>query len=105
MKNDIINLPIDQYEEAIVDAVENNDFTIIVGRTGSGKTTRVPRFLIDKFHQVIVTEPRILTVKNASNRIAEEMGVTLGKEVGYKTGYDKCYSRSEERRVGKECAA
>ena len=96
MKNDIINLPIDQYEEAIVDAVENNDFTIIVGRTGSGKTTRVPRFLIDKFHQVIVTEPRILTVKNASNRIAEEMGVTLGKEVGYKTGYDKCYSANSK---------
>lgn len=96
MKKDIINLPIDPFEETIVETVENNDFTILVGLTGSGKTTRVPHYLIDKFNQVIVTEPRILTVKNASNRVAEEMDVTLGEEVGYKTGYDKCYSSNSK---------
>ncbi|WP_286958122.1 helicase-related protein [Lactococcus sp. UBA7157] len=87
-----IKLPIDQYEEAIVKAIAKNDFLIVVGKTGCGKTTRIPQFLAGKFAQVIVTEPRILTAKTASHRVAEEMGVTVGKEIGYKTGYDKCFS-------------
>lgn len=87
-----IKLPIDQYEDAIVKAIAKNDFLIVVGRTGCGKTTRIPQFLTGKFAQVIVTEPRILTAKTASHRVAEEMGVTVGKEIGYKTGYDKCFS-------------
>ena len=87
-----INLPIDQYKDAIVNAIAQNDFLIVVGRTGCGKTTRIPQFLVNKFAQVIVTEPRILTAKTASHRVAEEMGVTVGKEIGYKTGYDKCFS-------------
>lgn len=87
-----MNLPIDQYKDAIVNAIEKNDFLIVVGRTGCGKTTRIPQFLANKFAQVIVTEPRILTAKTASHRVAEEMGVTVGKEIGYKTGYDKCFS-------------
>ncbi len=87
-----INLPIDQYEDAIVKAIAKNDFLIVVGRTGCGKTTRIPQFLVNKFAQVIVTEPRILTAKTASHRVAEEMGWTVGEEIGYKTGYDKCFS-------------
>lgn len=87
-----INLPIDQYKDTIVSAISKNDFLIVVGRTGCGKTTRIPQFLVNKFAQVIVTEPRILTAKTASHRVAEEMGVTVGKEIGYKTGYDKCFS-------------
>lgn len=87
-----INLPIDHYENAIVNAIAENDFLIVVGQTGCGKTTRIPQFLANKFAQVIVTEPRILTAKTASYRVAEEMGVTVGKEIGYKTGYDKCFS-------------
>lgn len=87
-----INLPIDRYENDIANAIEENDFLIVVGQTGCGKTTRIPQFLANKFAQVIVTEPRILTAKTSSYRVAEEMGVTVGKEIGYKTGYDKCFS-------------
>ncbi len=91
-----MNLPIDNYKDAIVEAIAKNDFLIVVGNTGCGKTTRMPQFLVERFSQVIVTEPRILTVKNASHRVAEEMGLTVGKEIGYKTGYDKCYSKDSK---------
>lgn len=87
-----ISLPIDRYEGTIVNAIKKNDFLIVVGQTGCGKTTRIPQFLANDFSQVIVTEPRILTAKTASHRVAEEMNVTVGVEVGYKTGYDKCFS-------------
>lgn len=88
----MINLPIDNYKSAIVNAIMDNDFLIVVGQTGCGKTTRIPQFLFNKFDQVIVTEPRILTAKTASYRVAEEMGLTVGKEIGYKTGYDRCFT-------------
>ncbi len=87
-----VSLPIDRYEVSIVNAIKKNDFLIVVGQTGCGKTTRIPQFLANDFSQVIVTEPRILTAKTASYRVAEEMNVTVGVEVGYKTGYDKCFS-------------
>lgn len=91
-----ISLPIDRYEVSIVNAIKKNDFLIVVGQTGCGKTTRIPQFLANDFSQVIVTEPRILTAKTASHRVAEEMNVTVGVEVGYKTGYDKCFSRDSK---------
>lgn len=92
----MMNLPIDAYKDAIVKSIMENDFLIVVGETGCGKTTRISQFLVDKFAQVIVTEPRILTAKTASHRVAEEMGLTLGKEVGYKTGYDKYFSKDSK---------
>ena len=91
-----INLPIDNYKDAIVKAIKENDFLIVVGNTGCGKTTRIPQFLYNKFDQVIVTEPRILTAKTASHRVADEMELTVGKEIGYKTGYDKNFSKDSK---------
>lgn len=85
-----MKLPIVDYKSRILQAISNNDITIVVGDTGSGKTTQLPKYASEKFKQVIVTEPRIMAAKTAAMRVAEEMNVNLGEEVGYQTGYDKC---------------
>lgn len=86
-------LPIANYKDAIIDAVNNHYVTIITAETGSGKTTQVPQYLAE-YYDVTLTEPRIMAAKTGARRVAEEMGVELGKEVGYATGYDKCFSKN-----------
>lgn len=85
-------LPITNYREQIVKTVSKNYVTIIEAETGAGKSTQVPQYLAEKFQQVVVTEPRIMAAKTLAMRVAEEANVTLGEEVGYRTGYDKCSS-------------
>ena len=88
----MINLPITEYKEQIVDAVRNNQVTIITAETGSGKSTQVPQYLAEHFKQVVVTEPRVMAAKTLATRVANEMGVALGQEVGYNTSDYKCFS-------------
>lgn len=85
-------LPITKYKEEIINAVNNHSFTIISAETGSGKSTQIPQYLADFYCQVIVTEPRIMAAKSLAKRVSEEMCVTLGQEVGYRTSYEKCSS-------------
>lgn len=85
-------LPITNYKNEIIEAVRSHSFTIISAETGSGKSTQIPQYLADYYEQVIVTEPRIMAAKTLAKRVAEEMEVTLGQEVGYRTAFDKCSS-------------
>lgn len=83
-------LPIASYRKEIIEAVNNHSFTIISAETGSGKSTQIPQYLADYYNQIVVTEPRVMAAKTLAKRVAEEMSVTLGEEVGYRTAYDKC---------------
>lgn len=85
-------LPIANYKNEIINAVRKHSFTIISAETGSGKSTQVAQYLKDFFSQIVITEPRIMASKTLAKRVANEMNVTLGKEIGYNTAYDKCYS-------------
>lgn len=81
-------LPITSYREQITSAVLNHYVTIITAETGAGKSSQVPQYLAHYFDQVLVTQPRIMAAKTLATRVAQEMNVTLGQEVGYRTGYD-----------------
>lgn len=87
-------LPISKYKEKIIEAVNNYAFTIVSAETGSGKSTQIPQYLCERYRSVVVTEPRIMAAKTLAKRVSEEMNVQLGKEVGYNTALDKCYSRT-----------
>ncbi|KAL3522410.1 hypothetical protein ACH5RR_015244 [Cinchona calisaya] len=81
-------LPVFKYRTAILYLVETHATTIIVGETGSGKTTQIPQFLkeagwAEGGHVIACTQPRRLAVQSVASRVAEEMGVKLGEEVGY----------------------
>ncbi|XP_057808881.1 pre-mRNA-splicing factor ATP-dependent RNA helicase DEAH10-like [Salvia miltiorrhiza] len=86
-------------EKRLVEEVRNNDVLIIVGETGSGKTTQLPQYLFDggfcRNGRVIgITQPRRVAAVTVAKRVAEESGVTLGQKVGYSIRFDDVTSAS-----------
>lgn len=82
------SLPIYQYREQILQAVAEHQVLIIVGETGSGKTTQIPQYLHEAGYtkggmKVGCTQPRRVAAMSVAARVAEEVGVKLGNEVGY----------------------
>ncbi|WVZ72770.1 hypothetical protein U9M48_021179 [Paspalum notatum var. saurae] len=81
-------LPVYKYRKAILYLVERHGTTIVVGETGSGKSTQIPQYLkeagwADGGRLIGCTQPRRLAVQTVASRVAEEAGVKLGEEVGY----------------------
>lgn len=82
------SLPIYQFRDEIIEAVHNHQVLIIVGETGSGKTTQIPQYLHEAGYtkngmKVGCTQPRRVAAMSVASRVAEEMGVKIGNEVGY----------------------
>eukprot|EP00835_Amoeboradix_gromovi_P004977 NODE_428_length_8761_cov_0.779612.p1 type:complete len:889 gc:universal NODE_428_length_8761_cov_0.779612:2519-5185(+) len=80
------SLPIFKYKNEIIKTVKNNSTTILVGQTGSGKSTQTPQYLLESASfpgLIAVTQPRRVACQSLAARVAKEMDVALGKEVGY----------------------
>ncbi|KAE8554601.1 hypothetical protein EYB25_003142 [Talaromyces marneffei] len=82
------SLPVYQFRDEIIQAVHDHQVLIIVGETGSGKTTQLPQFLYEAGYtkngmKIGCTQPRRVAAMSVAARVAEEMGVKLGNEVGY----------------------
>ncbi|KAF9977879.1 DEAH-box ATP-dependent RNA helicase prp43 [Actinomortierella ambigua] len=91
-------LPVNKHRKEFLDLVQNNQVVILVGETGSGKTTQIPQFLVFdelpafKGKKVACTQPRRLAAMSVAQRVAEEMDVVLGEEVGYNIRFEDCTS-------------
>lgn len=88
------NLPITDFRQQIVDAVDANQVTILTAETGAGKSTQVPQFLAEHgYKKVIVTQPRILAARNLSKRVREEWAMRTGQNpdavIGYRTAHER----------------
>lgn len=90
------NLPIHAYREQLLDSVSKYATTIVVGETGSGKSTQLPQFLVQsgRFKSVVCTQPRRVAAVTVAKRVAEEFGCDVGKEVGYSIRFEDCTSPS-----------
>lgn len=93
-------LPITSHKNEIVKAIEENQVVVVMGETGSGKSTQIPKMIIEALSEmqktdpvfssfkIACTQPRRIAAVSLSAWIAHEMGVELGKEVGYKIRFD-----------------
>ena len=90
----IDDLPVFNYREEILSAVDTNQVTIITAETGAGKSTQIPQYLAEHGYQkVIVTQPRILAARNLARRVREEWAIRTGKNsdevIGYRTAHER----------------
>uniref|UniRef100_A0A674F2Q8 RNA helicase n=1 Tax=Salmo trutta TaxID=8032 RepID=A0A674F2Q8_SALTR len=86
-----VELPVDAHRERVVSAVESSRVIVVAGETGCGKTTRIPRFLLEGRVRggegaecnILVTQPRRISAVSVAHRVAHEMGPALKRSVGY----------------------
>ena len=86
-------LPIHKYRQRIVDTVVANQVTIVVGETGSGKTTQLPQYLYGASFgtndgTIGITEPRRIAATSVARFVAGQLGTKLGDVVGYQIRFD-----------------
>jgi ATP-dependent RNA helicase DHR2 len=80
------NLPIYQNKDKVIQYILNSQVTVLLGETGSGKSTQLPQFIYDlnpKVETIAITQPRRVAAINLATRVSEEMGTGLGDKVGY----------------------
>eukprot|EP00897_Mesotaenium_endlicherianum_P010641 jgi/Mesen1/9605/ME000659S08976 len=90
-------LPVWQQKQEFVEMLHKNQIIVLVGETGSGKTTQIPQFAVEALQatgkkQVACTQPRRVAAMSVSRRVADEMDVTIGEEVGYSIRFEDCSS-------------
>lgn len=84
-----IKLPVYAFHKQLLETVDKNQMVVIEGETGSGKTTQIPQFLVNAGYPeqgrtcVACTQPRRVAATSIAARVADEMDVELGQEVGY----------------------
>jgi len=82
------SLPITEHAEAIARTIREHQVTIVCGETGSGKSTQLPKILLQAGYGATGlighTQPRRIAARAVASRLAEELGTTVGDGVGFK---------------------
>lgn len=85
-------LPVYQHRDSILKSVAQNQINILVGETGSGKTTQIPQILHHyggfKDKRIVITQPRRVAAISIAQRVSLEMGCKLGTDVGYQIRFE-----------------
>ncbi|MGH0188708.1 UNVERIFIED_CONTAM: hypothetical protein FKN15_031115 [Acipenser sinensis] len=98
-------LPVYERREEIVKIIKENRVVLVVGETGSGKTTQVPQFLLDDSYmngnpcRIFCTQPRRLAAIAVAERVAAERGEKIGQTIGYQIRLEsrmKCMREMDE---------
>lgn len=92
-----LNLPVWEYRDEFIKVTRENQCVVLVGETGSGKTTQIPQWCLDlvllgKRKHVCCTQPRRVAAMSVAQRVADEMDVVIGQEVGYSIRFEDCSS-------------
>ncbi|KAL1312034.1 hypothetical protein HN51_038671 [Arachis hypogaea] len=81
------SLPIYKLKKELIQAVHDNQVLVVIGETGSGKTTQITQYLAEAGYttrgKIGCTQPRRVAATSVAKRVAEEFGCRLGEEVGY----------------------
>ncbi|KAF4434329.1 ATP-dependent RNA helicase DHX8 [Fusarium austroafricanum] len=86
------SLPVYAFRNQLIDAVQQNQILIVVGETGSGKTTQLTQYLAEAGFTnngiIGCTQPRRVAAVSVAKRVADEVGCKLGEEVGYSIRFE-----------------
>ncbi|KAI8811883.1 P-loop containing nucleoside triphosphate hydrolase protein [Cladochytrium replicatum] len=91
------SLPIYEYRDALVDAIREYDHLVVVGDTGSGKTTQIPQYILEDIPdltKIAITQPRRIAAISAARRVSQEQGAPMPSLVGYKIRFDRSITSS-----------
>ena len=87
------DLPVSQYADKLIEAIQKHQVIIVAGETGSGKTTQLPQIamLAGRGLTGLIghTQPRRLAARSVSQRIAEELKEPLGKSISFKVRFNE----------------
>src|SRR6201989_3553826 len=93
-------LPVSQRRDDIAAAIREHQVVIVAGETGSGKTTQLPKILLELGRTSIGhTQPRRIAARTVAERLAEELHSTLGDLVGYQVRFTRRSSRATRLKV------
>lgn len=88
------DLPVTKQRQEFLDKYHSTQILVFVGETGSGKTTQIPQYVVyDELPHltgklIACTQPRRVAAMSVAQRVADEMDVTLGEEVGYSIRFE-----------------
>ncbi|TPX18019.1 uncharacterized protein E0L32_011930 [Thyridium curvatum] len=92
------DLPVHKQRQEFLDMYHSTQILVFVGETGSGKTTQIPQYVLyDELPQlnrkmVACTQPRRVAAMSVAQRVADELDVKLGEEVGYSIRFENVTS-------------
>ena len=90
------SLPIFQLKPQIMKMIHENRILVVIGETGSGKTTQITQYLVEadyaKYGKIGCTQPRRVAAMSVAKRVSEEFGCKLGEYVGYSIRFEDCCS-------------
>lgn len=86
------SLPVFKYREELLDALANHQVLVVVGETGSGKSTQIPQYVASAGYtdhgMIAITQPRRVAAMSVAQRVAEESQCKVGTEVGYSVRFE-----------------
>ena len=95
------SLPVYKFRKQLLEAIAAHQILIVVGDTGSGKTTQMTQYLAEAGYanELVIgcTQPRRVAAMSVAKRVAEEVGCKLGNEVGYTIRFED--NTSPETRI------
>lgn len=90
-------LPIYKLKPSLLEAVHDNQLLVVIGETGSGKTTQMTQYFAEAGYTtrgcIGCTQPRRVAAMSVAKRVSEEFGCRLGQEVGYSIRFEDCTSQ------------
>ena len=93
------DLPVSRRRDEILEAMRASQVVVVVGETGSGKTTQLPKMALElareenRTGRIGCTQPRRLAATSVARRVAEELRVEVGKEVGWQVRFTEVCSK------------